>query len=66
MSMQTRRVDRSDSSELSRRVRNFLQKQVQVDLRRLQVEVAGDVVHIRGQVESDYARDLTATCCQRV
>lgn len=66
MSTLTLRVDRAEQHDLARRVRNFLHTQNHPEVQRLTVDVIDDVVHIRGNVTSQYARDLATICCQRV
>ncbi len=65
MPAMTLRVDREDT-DLARRVRNFLQKQIQPGLRALEVEVDHDVVVVRGNVSTHAAQQLAGHCCQRV
>lgn len=67
MAVVSLRVDRSEvQNDLARRVRNFLSKQGHPGLQDVNVEVAADVVHVRGKACNLYARELATTCCQRV
>jgi osmotically-inducible protein OsmY len=59
------RVDRMPEHDLARRVRNFLHKQ-SAAVRELDIEVAHDVVTVRGRVPTEYVRHLATHCCQRV
>ena len=58
------RIDRS--LDLAQRVRNFLRNQAHPDADQLIVDAQGDVVTVRGRVASESARQLAASCCQRV
>jgi osmotically-inducible protein OsmY len=70
MSLTTLRVDPAQSNpaqqDLARRVRIYLHTQAHPDAHRLAVEVDHDVVVVRGDVASEYARELASNCCQRV
>jgi osmotically-inducible protein OsmY len=60
------RADRAESSDLARRVRNFLHSQSNPDLRSLQVEVEHDVVTVRGCLPSPRFQALASEYCRRV
>jgi osmotically-inducible protein OsmY len=75
MSTTTLRVDPAPSDrspekcpqqDLARRVRIYLHTQSHPDAHRLAVEVANDVVVVRGHVASESARELASNCCRRV
>jgi osmotically-inducible protein OsmY len=60
------RADRAETSDLARRVRNFLHAQSNPDLQTLQVEVKHDVVTLRGRVGSPHFQQLASETCRRV
>lgn len=65
MRTMTLRIDRQQN-DLARRVKNFLHKQPQPELKALEVVVDHDVVVVRGKVSTTAAQNLVANCCQRV
>ncbi len=54
------------SSDLKRRVRNFLAQQGVNSAHRLNIEVNEGTVILHGLVSSFYERQLCISCCQRV
>ena len=65
MSTMDVRIDPAQE-DLARRVRIYLHNQSHPDAHRLAVEVAHNIVVVRGDVASEYARELAGNCCQRV
>lgn len=52
--------------DLARRVKNFLAGRNLPGLRRLEIEVDGNSVVLRGTVRTFYEKQLAVHCCQRV
>lgn len=53
-------------SELKRRVQLFLAGRNMPGLRRVDVDVTGDTVVLKGRVRTFYEKQLAAHCCRRV
>ncbi len=64
-SVRTEPIDKS-SWEIKRRITNLLWQRGVSSLRRLDIEVKGGTVTLRGTVSSFYERQLCLTCCQHV
>ena len=54
------------SLDLRQRITRFLQQRGVPSVKRLQIEVSGGIVTLRGTVSSFYERQLCISCCEHV